>query len=226
MDRMKPVAFGLGWIAGRYGERVVRPPSLSMVIESPLPDTPCVWAGWHENNLITIALHKFASRRGALAFVPPGWKGSAVRGWLKAAHVEPVFLPADPRGAVALRRMRAALASGRDVIIALDGPEGPRRQARPGALWLAGVARVPVMPVGCAATPSFRVPRWDRHLVPLPGARVITVFGPPLPLHDDPRAEATVREACTIMNDLTTRAERALGANGRAALAEDRRIGV
>ena len=175
-----------------------------------LPDTPCVWAAWHEDNLVTIALHKYASPRPALAFVPPGWKGAAVRGWLDAAGIEPVFLASDLRGAVALRRMRAALASGSDVIIALDGPEGPRHEAKAGAMWLAGVARVPVMPVGCAAFPSFRVPRWDRHLVPLPGSRVVTVFGAPLPIDDDPRSPQARGRAQRLLNALNARADAAL----------------
>jgi lysophospholipid acyltransferase (LPLAT)-like uncharacterized protein len=201
---------GLGSFAGWYGDAVVGPHSLSMVVEATLPDTPCVWAAWHEDNLVTIALHKYASPRPALAFVPPGWKGAAVRGWLDAAGIEPVFLASDPRGAVALRRMRAALAAGSDVIIALDGPEGPRREAKAGAMWLAGVARVPVMPVGCAAFPAFRVPRWDRHLVPLPGSRVVTVFGAPLPIDDDPRSPQTLARAQRLLNALNARADAAL----------------
>jgi lysophospholipid acyltransferase (LPLAT)-like uncharacterized protein len=187
-----------------------------------LPQSPCIWAAWHEANLVTIALHHFASARPALAFVPPGYKGAAVRGWLRACRIEPVFLPADPRGAVALRHMRAALARGSDVIIALDGPVGPRRQARPGALWLADIAGVPVMPVGCAASSAWRVPRWDRHLVPLPGARIMTVFGEPLVL-DDRRSPDAVAQAARVLNDLTRRAERALLAGALAPDALTRR---
>lgn len=219
---LKALSRAFGWSVGRYGWSVVNERSLSMTIDAPLPETPCVWAGWHEANLVTIALHHFASPRPALAFVPPGYKGAAVRGWLRACRIEPVFLPADTRGAVVLRQMRAALKNGSDVIIALDGPAGPRRHARPGALWLAAIADVPVMPVGCAASMAWRVPRWDRHLVPLPGARIMTVFGEPLALADSrsPEASATVGR---VLNELTRRAERGvLGGDLRSLAGEPR----
>jgi lysophospholipid acyltransferase (LPLAT)-like uncharacterized protein len=80
----------------------------------------------------------------------------------------------------AMRSMADALDEGKDVIIACDGPSGPPRQAKPGAAWLARMTGRPLIPIGCALSASIRLPRWDRLLVPLPGARAVGVFDPPM----------------------------------------------
>jgi len=67
-------------------------------------------------------------------------------------------------------QMEAALASGKDVLIAVDGPTGPRHGIAPGALWLARATDVEIRPAGCWASPALRLPRWDRLMVPLPRA--------------------------------------------------------
>src|SRR5436190_26793 len=83
----------------------------------------------------------------ALAFIPRGAKGAAVRTWIGEFGIEPVEVSGDAMDGLALRRMREGLRGGADVIIAVDGPSGPRRRVRPGALWLAAVAGVPIMPI-------------------------------------------------------------------------------
>jgi hypothetical protein len=76
--------------------------------------------------LIALALHSLVSNRTAVAFVPPGMKS-----------VAPVLLAPDARRGLALRQMEAALGSEKDVLLAVDGPIGPRHGIAPGAMWLA-----------------------------------------------------------------------------------------
>ena len=61
-----------------------------------------------------------------------------------------------------------------------DGPHGPARYVWPGALWLARFTGCPIIPVGAATWPAWRLPRWDQQMIPLPGARATFVFGAPL----------------------------------------------
>src|SRR6186997_228392 len=103
--------------------------------------------------------------RAAVAFVPPGAQGIAMSTWLSGVGATPVPLVGDARRGLGLRQMEAALASGKDVLIAVDGPTGPRHGIAPGALWLADVE---IRPAGCWASPALRLPRWDRLMVPLP----------------------------------------------------------
>jgi len=147
----------------------------------------------HENDLIT--LHRRVTGCPAVAFVPPGAQGIAMSTWLSGVGVTPVPLVGDARRGLGLRQMEAALASGKDVLIALDGPTGPR----PGiaqALWLARATDVEIRPAGCWASPALRLPRWDRLMVPLPHARIAIALGAALTKQKS--AEAIPRLAATL----------------------------
>ena len=81
--------------------------------------------------------------------------------------------------------MEAALGDGRDVLIAVDGPSGPRHKVSPGAMWLSRAKDVQIRPFGASASPAFRLPRWDHLIVPLPHAHICAVLGEPLLAEQD-----------------------------------------
>jgi hypothetical protein len=71
-----------------------------------------------------------------------------------------------------------ALKSGRDAVIAVDGPTGPLFDVKPGAAYLAGKAEVPILPIGVVAESKLTLSwRWDKFFVPLPFSRVIIKIG-------------------------------------------------
>jgi len=194
-------AASAGRLVAAYSRAVVKPASTEIIAEAPLPRAPSVWISWHEGNLIALALHRqVVADRNAAAFVPPGVSGAAMSGWLTGLNVTPILLAADARRGLALRQMEAALASGNDVLIAVDGPRGPRHRIAPGAMWLARAMDVEIRPVGCAAWPALRLPRWDRLILPLPGARIVMVTGAPLSFRSPRRRseEATAYVAATL----------------------------
>ena len=203
-----------GRLVGAYSRAVVNASSTKILRESPTPQGPTVWICWHEGNLIALALHKYVTGRAAMAFVPPGAPGSAMSGWLEALEITPVPLAADARRGLGLRHMEAALESGKDVLIAVDGPRGPPHRIAPGAMWLARAMNVEIRPVGCCALPALRLPRWDRLIVPLPGARVALVIGACLPKQKS--AEAKGLLAATL-HGLSERARAALSAEPKLA---------
>jgi lysophospholipid acyltransferase (LPLAT)-like uncharacterized protein len=206
-----------GSLIGRYSRKIINETSVRRLFEAPLPPSPVVWVGWHELNLITVALHRLVRSRPAYAFMPTGAKGAAVKEWIGEFDITPVQVSGDAFDGLALRRMRKALRNGFDVITAVDGPAGPRRQVKPGALWLSASAGVPIMPVGCAASPSFRYPRWDRHLVPLPGARIVAAFGRPIEPILDPKSQAAADLLSGVLDTLMERAANVLRHGGDAA---------
>ena len=76
--------------------------------------SPVVWAGWHELNLVTLALHGIIRSRPALALMPKGAKGAAVRTWIGEFGIIPVEVSGDATDGFALRRMRDGLRKGFD----------------------------------------------------------------------------------------------------------------
>ncbi|HEO69922.1 MAG TPA: DUF374 domain-containing protein [Candidatus Hydrogenedentes bacterium] len=83
-------------------------------------------------------------------------------------------------GAQALDDMAEAL---RHVIVGftLDGPRGPRRQAKPGIALLAARATMPVIPMALVAQHCWRLNSWDRFPIPKPFSRVVCAYGSPIP---------------------------------------------
>jgi lysophospholipid acyltransferase (LPLAT)-like uncharacterized protein len=205
-------AFLWGAMVAKYSRAALAPPS-DILPETNVPLAPSVFVGWHEAIMLTLIMHARLSSRAAIAFVPPGLGGVAMRGWLEGLGIQPVLLAAGARRGLGLRQMRSALAEGKDVLIAVDGPKGPRHTIAPGALWLARAGGAEVRPVGCAASPVFRLPRWDRLLVPLPGASTALAVGAPWTSdrHHDLGGDGLISLA-THLHRLTGRAEAALKA--------------
>jgi lysophospholipid acyltransferase (LPLAT)-like uncharacterized protein len=204
------VAAGWGRLVGNYGRAVVSRGHIEQISEAPFPEGPCVWVGWHGSVLITLAMHLRLRRRPVTGFAPIGVMGTSMKAWLSVFNVDAVPITGTTFDGIMLRRLRKAVEAGHDIVIAADGPAGPRWIARPGAIWLGAAARVPVIPVGIAATPAIALPRWDRHLVPVPGARFAIAVGKPLPSDLDARSpEATAYLQATI-DRLTAEAKAAL----------------
>jgi lysophospholipid acyltransferase (LPLAT)-like uncharacterized protein len=115
------------------------------------------------------------------------------------------------RGAVrALVELRRALADGKPAAFTLDGPRGPARVAQPGAVWLAGATRNPLLPYHIEASRYWTARSWDRTQIPKPFSTVAIAIGEPI--HVDGTAPA-------ILEDGRTRLEAALNQLEQRALA-------
>jgi lysophospholipid acyltransferase (LPLAT)-like uncharacterized protein len=207
-------AWGRG--IAKYSRAALSSLTPEVLLETNLPRAPVVFIGWHEANMLTLVAHACISSRPAIAFVPPGIGGRAMRGWLEELGIAPVALAPDARRGLGLRQMRSALADGKDVLIAVDGPKGPRHAIAPGALWLARASGAEVRPVGCATSLAFRLPRWDGLLVPLPGTCTVLAVGAPWACMGAARGSDAARDKLAQhLHWLTDRAHAALK-RGRA----------
>jgi len=90
-------------------------------------------------------------------------RGSATRSGVKAMH----------------GLYRAMVRRNASPVVLPDGPQGPRHSCKPGSLLLARLSGSPVVPVSCAASASWRLPTWDRQMVPKPFSRVAILVGEP-----------------------------------------------
>ena len=173
-----------GQAIARYGRWSLQHSRVYREGVAELPVGPVIWTGWHATTLIGIAVYPHLHReRTCLSFVVSTLAGETMRAWLDTSgSFEAVILPEDATSnpTIALRQMSRALGRGRDVVIAVDGPHGPAGTVRPGALWLARLTGCPIVPAAFAARPAIRAPRWDRQVVPLPGAHIAAVFGSPI----------------------------------------------
>ena len=92
--------------------------------------------------------------------------GTAVRG------------SATRSGVKALKGLyRAMTRGGGSPVVLPDGPRGPNRQCKEGAILLSQMAQVPIVPIAIDAKPAWRLLTWDRLLLPPPFSRVSIVVG-------------------------------------------------
>ena len=68
---------------------------------------------------------------------------------------------------------------GQDLAITPDGPRGPNRELKLGALTAARMTGLPLVPVGVGVTSAWRVQSWDGFLVPKPFSTVRVAYGRP-----------------------------------------------
>ena len=177
----------LAWLARLLGTALAL--YLRLVVRTcrvvgPATRDQVVLAAWHEFNMLTFIVAR--KRRGDLphaSFSTSGFRGVVVTAMLEhsGTQVEVFALPPpDDRAAgraFALRMARTA-ESGASLIVTPDGPFGPYRVAKPGALILARASGLPVQPWAMSLRPAFRLAgRWDRQLLPTPFCRITMVEG-------------------------------------------------
>jgi lysophospholipid acyltransferase (LPLAT)-like uncharacterized protein len=93
-------------------------------------------------------------------------RGSSSRGGLKAA-----------------RELLGAVQEGWHAAITVDGPRGPFKEVKPGPFEIARRSGAAIIPVGVRASGEVSFKRaWDHFRLPLPGARVVLVYGAPIVL--------------------------------------------
>lgn len=187
-------------------------------------DKPVILCMWH----------------GRMFFLSGGWpKPPRMLGVLTSAHrdgqlvargakafgYETVLGSSRRGGAVALRGMSRLLERGVTVVITPDGPKGPRMRFKSGAVKAAQMTGAPLVALTGSARPRKLFQSWDRFCLPLPFARAVMYFGPPITVPREADAETLERcrqAAEDSLNSLTNAAERALGQEEiQAAAPED-----
>lgn len=142
-----------------------------------IPRNQAVLAFWHEANLAGLAAAlRWRGDMPHASFSTRGFRGVAITRLLEGLGVLTLPLPEESDRAAA-RALSLALArmaaEGYSLPVTPDGPFGPARVAKPGALIMARESGLPLQPVAISARPAIRlVARWDRHLLPMPFCRL------------------------------------------------------
>lgn len=188
-------AFGL--VLGLYARLVAS----TCRMAGPVTRDQVVLAFWHEFNLSALIV-AIKCRPDLLhaSFSTRGFRGLVITTLLETTRANIRVLPLPPegdRGAArdfALRLSRLAR-EGRSPVVTPDGPFGPYRVAKPGALIVARASRLAVQPWAIQATPSIRLTRrWDRQILPLPFCRMRVIEGLRLSVGERERLSPRVGE--------------------------------
>lgn len=213
-DRVRSV---LCWLGACY-IRLVFATGRWQVIRGDIParfwdeGRPFILAFWH----------------GRLLLMPYCWRPGAAMNMLISHHRDGELIAktishfdlgtvrgsSGKSGAGALRQMVRTLKAGGHVGITPDGPRGPRMRANAGAVTVARLAGVPIIPAAFATSRRTVLGSWDRFVIAKPFARGVFVWGEPLsvaPDADGPALEAARAELEASLNAVTEEADRLVG---------------
>lgn len=114
-------------------------------------------------------------------------------------------------GAAALKQMLDDTA-GKNIVITPDGPSGPRRQLKPGAIYVASQTGRPICAGAYACKSAWRIPgRWTDMVIPKPFTTMYIVTGPPIHVPPDLSRDELNEYVALVqsaMDDLSDQVER------------------
>ncbi|MGI8658285.1 MAG: hypothetical protein ACR2K4_05875 [Candidatus Limnocylindria bacterium] len=172
-----------------------------------------VLAFWHEYNLAAaIAAWRLRRHQHHVSFSTRTFRGGVMSTMLAALDSGSVQLPAEGERSEAARLSLELARIGREgasPVVSPDGPVGPYRRAKAGALIVAREAGVPLQPWAVAVRPPWRMSgRWDRHLVPLPFGVLRVEQAEPIRVGRRQALRPLLAELQVALDDVAGRADR------------------
>lgn len=115
------------------------------------------------------------------------------------------------RGAVAaIVEMVRLMRAGSPTAFTIDGPKGPRYEAKMGAVLLAKKTGYPVLPFNIAAEKFWEAKSWDAFQVPKPFTRARVLIAPPIEVPadaDEAALQAKRDELQSALDELNRRGD-------------------
>jgi hypothetical protein len=172
---------------------------------------PVIYTVWHGQILLLPYLYGRRFRIHALT--SRSTDGEILSRFIQGFGIHVVRGSSSRGGARALLALgRALREEGANALVVPDGPRGPRHVAQVGAVMLAKMTGVPIVPMAVGAAPCSVLGSWDAFVVPHPFARAAILFGEPIVVARDaarPLLEEKRRELETALRAITIAADRA-----------------
>lgn len=166
---------------------------------------PAIYAFWHDR---IFYLGHFLQRRlarrgvGVTVLISRSRDGDFGDALTRLLGAKVVRGSTSRGGSSALRSLIKELRRRRSVVIVVDGPKGPHRQPKPGALMLARTSGAPVVPITWKADRAWRLGTWDATEIPKPFSRIEVHVGEPMELPRDLDEEAMAQALAHLANAL------------------------
>jgi hypothetical protein len=170
---------------------------------------PFIFAAWHG---MTMMLTGYLAARGDLSqyvlVVPDDSRGAILSVWARRLGGNPFAISMEAESMVAARRLLVLIRhmrQGKRLYLNPDGPDGPSHEPKSGVVFIARKAGAAIIPAGAYTATGYRVPRWDRYVVPFPCSRIAVVLGEPLEVS----LELDVEQTRAMVRDRLNEVERA-----------------
>jgi lysophospholipid acyltransferase (LPLAT)-like uncharacterized protein len=214
LDLTPPLAAGLVRLLGPTLR--LRVQGLEALTSSGPAARPLIYCIWHGRILMVPWLNAHLRRshgeRQISVLASRSRDGELIAEYARRFGLDVMRGSSSRGGAEALRALVAAIGAGRDVALAPDGPRGPRRQLGGGVVALAALTGAPVVSLGFAARPAWRLATWDEFQIPWPFARAALVFGTMTSVARDSDRERARKEIEQSLDEATAAADRLVSA--------------
>jgi len=181
---------------------------------------PVVVAAWHGMGMMLAGyLYAQGDPSRYTVVVPDDPQGEVLSAWVRRWGAAPFTISMKADSMVAARRLLSLIREmkrGKSLYLNPDGPYGPTHEPKKGVVFIARKAGALIVPAGAYTATGFRIPRWDRYLVPFPFSRITVVLGEPMevsPSTDLEGARAALRER---LNEVERAAEELYRAGRRS----------
>ncbi len=147
--------------------------------EKDLGDKQFIVALWHNRTLVPcyIYTHLMKSQRKMCMITSASKDGAMLTAVAEDFGMTTVRGSSHRRGARAFMEAVRAMKAGYCMCMAPDGPKGPMYKSKPGAIRLASVTGVPIIPAALSFKNCWRIKSWDRYIVPKPFSVVELQWG-------------------------------------------------
>jgi lysophospholipid acyltransferase (LPLAT)-like uncharacterized protein len=141
-----------------------------------------IYCTWHNRLALSMKLYSaFGSRHhqaaGLVGLVSASRDGAFLAAILERFGVQPVRGSSSRRGGQALLELTTWAERGYDLAITPDGPRGPRYVVQDGAMALAQVTGLSLVPASYHLSWKIQLKSWDRFQIPLPFSRCEIIIG-------------------------------------------------
>jgi len=138
---------------------------------------PVIFTFFHSRILPLAHLHR---KQNVVVLVSQHRDGEFIARILARRGYETARGSSTRGGVRGLRELLRAGRDRRDLAITPDGPKGPPRRVKKGALVAAQVTGFPLLPLAAGGDEVWRVRSWDRFVIPKPLSRLRVQYGTPL----------------------------------------------
>lgn len=143
-----------------------------------------IFVFWHEN--LSVYFHTELSARCPQVWMQhPALFMTPVHAMIRLMGVRKLaFGSSGSGGRAALDEVISLLRGGYSTVITPDGPRGPVKRLKPGALIMAVETGLPIIPMTFDVSSYWTLPTWDRKKWPRPFSHIAIVFHPPIMVTD------------------------------------------
>lgn len=136
-----------------------------------------IFTFWHG---VLLPLAYYHQREGIVVLVSEHADGEYITRVLERYGYDTARGSSTRGGTRGLRGLLKAARDGHDLGITPDGPKGPPRVFKPGAVVAAQLTGLPIVPVAVGASAAWHFRSWDAFMVPKPLSRIRIRYGDPV----------------------------------------------